>query len=72
MRKKSVDKCFMQYGIRTEDMELIERYCRDECIDADWLREYILEPYKNLSNQEGGIDDRKIKSIINKALKQIK
>lgn len=72
MRKKSVDRCFMQYGIRTEDMELIERYCQSEEIDSEWLKENILEPYKNLSNQEGGIDDRKIKSIINKALKQIK
>ena len=72
MIKKSVDRCFMQYGIRTADLEIIKQCCQMEGIDAEWLKEYILEPYYKLSNQEGGTEDRKVRSVINKALKQIK
>lgn len=69
--KKSVDKCFLHYGIRQEDMHLIEQYCQTEGIDAEWLKDNILEPYQEESNKEGGIEDRKMKSLINKALKRI-
>ena len=69
--KKSVDKCFLHYGIRQEDMQLIEQYCQTEGVDAEWLKENILQPYQEESTKEGGIEDRKMKSIINKALKHI-
>lgn len=69
--KKSVDKCFLHYGIRQEDMQLIEQYCQTEGVDAEWLKDYILQPYQEESTKEGGIEDRKMKSLINKALKRI-
>ena len=69
--RKGVDKCFLHYGIREEDMHLIEQFCQTEDIDPEWLKEYILKPYQEESNKEGGIEDKKMKSIINKALRRI-
>ena len=70
--RKSGDRCFLHYGIREEDMQLIEQFCQTEGIDAEWLKDEILKPYQEENNKEGGIEDRKMKSIINKALKKIK
>lgn len=30
--KKGLDRCFLQYGIRMEDMQIIEQLCRDNDI----------------------------------------
>ena len=43
--KKSLDRTFLNYGIRQEDMQLIESACQSEGIDAEWLKDYILKPF---------------------------
>jgi len=68
--KKGLDRCFLHYGIRQEDMEIIEQACKSAEIDADWMKEYILKPYNEERNNEN-IDDKKLKSILNKALKKL-
>lgn len=68
--KKGLDRCFLNYGIRKEDMDLIEQACHDADIDADWLKETILAPYNEERNNEA-VDDKKLKSLINKALKNL-
>ena len=61
----------MHYGIRQEDMNLIEQECQANDIDAEWLKEEILKPYNEERNKENTIEDKKLKGIINKALRQI-
>lgn len=68
--KKGLDRCFLHYGIRQEDMDLIEQACQAADIDADWMKENILKPYNEERNNEN-IDDKKLKSILNKALKKL-
>lgn len=68
--KKGLDRCFLHYGIRQEDMNIIEDACRDVEIDPDWMKEYILKPYNEERNNEN-IDEKKLRSILNKALKKI-
>ena len=68
--KKGLDRCFLHYGIRQEDMEIIEQACQSAEIDADWMKEYILKPYNEERNNEN-VDEKKLKSIINKALKKL-
>lgn len=68
--KKGLDRSFLHYGIRQEDMELIEQACRSAEIDEEWMKEYILKPYNEERNNEA-IDDKKLKSILNKALKKL-
>lgn len=68
--KKGLDRCFLHYGIRQEDLDLIEQACLSAEIDAEWMKENILKPYNEERNNEN-IDDKKLKSILNKALKKL-
>ncbi len=70
---KGLDRVFLHYGVRKEDMELIEQLCRDNDIDAEWLKEYILKPYNEERNNQGvlTVDDKKLTKILKKALKNI-
>lgn len=69
--KKGLDRCFLHYGIRQEDMEIIEDAARNADIDPDWMKEYILKPYNEARNEEA-IDEKKLRKILNKALKEVK
>lgn len=69
--KKGLDRCFLHYGIRQEDMAVIEQVCKNAEIDAEWLKENILEPYNQERNKENAAEEKKVKSILNKALKKI-
>ena len=60
--KKSLDRTFLNYGIRQEDMQLIESACQTEGIDADWLKDCILKPF----------EEKKVQKILKKALKEIR
>lgn len=68
--KKGLDRCFLHYGIRQEDMEIIEAATRDADIDAEWMKEHILKPYNEARNEEA-VDDKKLRKILNNALKKI-
>jgi hypothetical protein len=68
MLNKGLDTTFIHYGIRREDMDIIEKIC-DECeINFDWVQEYILKEYHNLKINNEDIDIKKIEKIIEKAL----
>ena len=68
--KKGLDRTFLHYGIRQEDMNIIEEAARNADIDPDWLKENILKPYNEARNEEA-IDDKKLRKILNNALKKI-
>ena len=68
--KKGLDRTFLHYGIRQEDMEIIEAATRDADIDAEWMKEYILKPYNEARNEEA-VDEKKLRKILNNALKKI-
>ena len=68
--KKGLDRTFLHYGIRQEDMNIIEDAARGADIDPDWLKENILKPYNEARNEEA-IDEKKLRKILNKALKEV-
>lgn len=68
--KKGLDRTFLHYGIRQEDMNIIEEAARNADIDPDWLKETILKPYNEARNEEA-IDEKKLRKILNNALKKI-
>lgn len=68
--KKGLDRTFLHYGIRQEDMNIIEDAARGADIDPEWLKEYILKPYNEARNEEA-IDEKKLRKILNKALKEV-
>lgn len=71
MANKGIDNVFLHYGIRKEDMELIEQSCRDKEIDAEWLKENILKPYHEERNNQNFVEEKKIAKILKKALKNV-
>ena len=46
MEKKGLDRCFMQYGIRQNDIRIIEQVCEDHDVDSAWLEEHVLKVYQ--------------------------
>ncbi len=72
MAKKGLDSIFIHYGIRKEDMNLIEVLCTEHQLDFDWVTNYLLKEFheKKIRNQE--ILDKDIESIIESALQKIK
>ena len=72
MAKKGLDTTFLHYGIRREDMNLIETISLNYQLDADWVKEDLLKEFheKKVSKQE--IDDKSIERLIDKALQKIK
>ncbi|MDE5887705.1 MAG: hypothetical protein K2H46_08985 [Muribaculaceae bacterium] len=43
---KGIDSKFVHYGIRRDDLSMIEAICDAEGIDFDWLSEEILKTYQ--------------------------
>jgi len=72
MAKKGLDSTFVHYGIRKEDMGIIEALCITHSLDYDWIREDILKEFheRKIRNQE--MDENVIEKIIDKALQKIK
>jgi hypothetical protein len=72
MAKKGLDTTFLHYGIRKDDMSLIETLCTNHQIDFEWVNEELLKEFhdKKISSQE--IDDKNIERLIDKALQKIR
>jgi len=72
MAKKGLDTTFLHYGIRKEDMGLIEALCTKHQLDFDWVKEDLLKEFheKKIRNQD--IDDKSVEKIIEKAIQKIK
>lgn len=68
--KKSLDRTFLNYGIRQEDMQLIESACQSEGIDAEWLKDYILKPFHEERNNqnESSLEEKKVTKILSRRL----
>jgi hypothetical protein len=71
MAKKSLDTTFLHYGIRKEDLSMIEVLCTEHQIEFDWLKEEILKEFheKKINNED--LDDKSIEKIIDKAIQKI-
>jgi len=72
MSKKGLDTTFVHYGIRKEDMNIIESVCIEQGIDFSWLRDDILKLFHEQKIQNQDITEKEIEKIIDKALQKIK
>jgi len=72
MGKKGLDSTFLHFGIRKEDIQLIETLCEKHELDFDWVKDFLIKQFheKKIRNQE--IDDKTVSQIIDKALQKIK
>ena len=72
MANKGLETTFIHYGIRKEDMSLIETLCTQHQLEADWVKEELLKEFhlKKIANQE--MDEKNLMRLIEKALQKIK
>lgn len=72
MSNKGLDSTFLHFGIRKEDIQLIESLCEKHQLDFDWVKDFLIKEFheKKIRNQE--IDDKTVVQIIDKALQKIK
>jgi hypothetical protein len=71
MARKGIDSTFLHYGVRNEDMALIEQTCQDSDINTEWLKEQILKPYNEERNNQNFVEEKKLTKILKKALKNV-
>lgn len=69
---KGIDSKFVHYGIRRDDLSMIEAICATEQIDFDWLSEEILKVYHARKVDVIEIDDASTEDIIRAAIQKIK
>lgn len=69
---KGIDQKFVHYGIRKDDLSMIEAICGAVGIDFDWLSEEILKAYHAKKVDAIEIDDASTEEIIRSAIQKIK
>ncbi len=69
---KGIDQKFVHYGIRKDDLSMIEAICDAEGIDFEWLSEDILKAYHAKKVDAIEIDDATTEDIIRAAIQKIK
>lgn len=75
VRRKGLDRYFLQYGIRQEDLEEVEKLCLNTNfeINPDWMKENIIKAYQTKKNEGVPLNDQnEVVKIIKQAIKKIK
>lgn len=68
---KGIDPKFVHYGIRKDDLSMIEAICVSDGIDFDWLSEEVLKPYHAKRVDMIEINDNDTEEIIRAAIQKI-
>lgn len=69
---KGIDQKFVHYGIRKDDLAMIEAICEQEGIDFDWLSEDVLKAYHAKKVDTIEISDSDTEEIIRSAIQKIR
>lgn len=72
MAKKGLDTTFVHYGIRKEDISLIEALCTEHKLEYEWIKEDILKEFHERKIKNEDMDEKSIEKIIEKALLKIR
>lgn len=71
MSKKGLDTTFLHYGIRKEDISLIEILCTQHQLEFDWVKEDLLKEFHERKIRNLALDEKAIEKVIEKALQKI-
>lgn len=69
---KGIDQKFVHYGIRKDDLAMIEAICTAEDIDFDWLSEEIFKAYHTKKVDVIEMSDSDTEEIIRSAIQKIR
>ncbi|AXE20883.1 hypothetical protein DR864_25665 [Runella rosea] len=70
--KKGLDISFVHYGIRRDDLDLIETLCTTHGLDADWVLEDLLKNLHEKRVSDADLDGKGIEKLIEKALSKVR
>lgn len=70
--RKGLDRSFVHYGIRNDDLAMIEAICMAEGIDFIWMKEEILKAYHAKKVDMMEIDDASTEAVIRGAIQKIR
>jgi hypothetical protein len=70
MANKGLEITFVHYGIRREDMSLIEALCAEYKLDVDWVKDELLKEFHDKKIKNNELDQKAIEKIIDKALQR--
>ncbi|MCF0158615.1 MAG: hypothetical protein HUJ83_08910 [Veillonella sp.] len=68
---KGLDRTFLHYGIRTEDLNLIQELCIQHDLDAEWVKEEILKAYHEKKVDAIEISDSDTEKVVNSAIQKL-
>lgn len=71
MRNKGLDTLFVNYGIRKEDMSIIENLCEQYDVDSEWVKEYLLKGYHEKKIKNEDLDERPLKKLLERAIQNL-
>lgn len=69
---KGIDQKFVHYGIRKDDLSMIEAICETKGIDFEWLSEDILKAYHAKKVDMIEMSDNDTENIIRAAIQKIR
>ena len=69
---KGIDQKFVHYGIRKDDLSMIEAICEAEGIEFEWLSEDILKAYHAKKVDVIEMSDNDTENIIRVAIQKIR
>ena len=69
---KGIDPKFVHYGIRKDDLSMIEAICEVEGIDFEWLSEDIRKAYHAKKVDVIEMSDNETEDIIRNAIQKIR
>lgn len=68
---KGLDRYFLHYGIRKDDLELIRSLCDKYALDAEWLIEDVLKIYHEQKVDAIEMLDNDAEQVVNLAIQNI-
>lgn len=64
---KGLDRNFLEYGIRKNDLAIISQLCEKHNLDEEWVKN-LLRSFHEENVKQVEVRDKDVEKIINKAL----
>lgn len=68
---EGLDNNFVNYGIRQDDLRIIDALCQQKNLNFEWIKEEILKEYHKKKVTNIDITDSDTEAVINKALQDV-
>jgi len=68
---EGLDNNFVNYGIRQDDLRIIDALCQQKNLNFEWIKEEILKEYHKKKVTNIDMTDSDTEAVINKALQDV-